>query len=100
MSKHTPGPWKVSIFGDIETEKTDEYGIAIRRIAYDEGCLGGGNEEDQANARLIAAAPELLEACKAVVKWAEVFGPITSENIEPFIQQCGAAIAKAEGELA
>jgi len=111
MSKHTPGPWFVGeILGMVGAEPNEtgqEYICDLYDASYDIGRewkeINQGDDADGmilANARLIAAAPELLEACKAVVKWAEVFGPITSENIEPFIQQCGAAIAKAEGELA
>jgi len=58
MSKHTPGPWRLADHGEIVG--------ATRRIAYMQPfganqMLGG---EGIANARLISAAPELLEALK------------------------------------
>ena len=99
MGKQSWGPWEAT--ADINMEKRTEaavWGSDGDLVAYiDSGYEGCDYVESIDRARLIAAAPELLEACKAVVRWAEVFGPITSENIEPFIQQCGAAIAKAEG---
>lgn len=60
MSKHTPGPWEANN-GEVTTER--EPGRSFRRIAavQDYG-LGSLKEVDDANARLIAAAPEMLEA--------------------------------------
>ena len=54
-SKHTPGPWIVDTDHIIQDGGTsDENTIAIV----------GDQEEWKANARLIAAAPDLLEALK------------------------------------
>lgn len=67
--KHTPGPWKFdpayATYGRysrgepavIETPRGD--------IIIDQG-VGRGHDEAKANARLIAAAPELYEALKAI----------------------------------
>jgi hypothetical protein len=85
MSKaHTPGPW-------IEQE---EVGFVEIHPAHNElftvaHVKGFDMHEARANARLIAAAPELLEALKAVALW-------MGKDIEdwPSVQQ---AIAKAEG---
>lgn len=50
----------------------------------------------EANARLIAAAPELLAACKMAIDWAnDVPAPYREF---PFIAAVRAAIAKAEAE--
>ena len=59
-AKHTPGPWKV-VGTEIWSEKSD--GVCGKVL----GNVGGSyGEKDhrirQANARLIAAGPELLEA--------------------------------------
>ena len=62
-------------------------------------------EEKAANARLIAAAPELLEALKIALHradqaryhTAEELGPITAEWLDGIITYARAAIAKAEG---
>ena len=62
MNKHTPGPWKVAVgmrgIGNAlvsGVETTSGYPIA--------NC--GAWEEAPANARLIAMAPDLLDAVKA-----------------------------------
>lgn len=68
MIKHTPGPW--SIFSD---EPRNYYagieadGFSIVVIGYpdefdDSGVRGRTTDETKANAHLIAAAPELLQA--------------------------------------
>ena len=53
----TPGPWKIEpcLDGSIFIECGGKY------IAHIETNEGKANEEDEANARLIAAAPELLK---------------------------------------
>lgn len=65
---HTPGPWVVGGASGNEGEAR-EIVAASRTIAWsastwdeDEGDVV--TEEDDANAHLIAAAPDLLAACK------------------------------------
>lgn len=71
---HTPGPWFVERLGSI-IPWTDALTISAKverggiiHIAHTtRGFEGDGTECDssaQANAKLIAAAPELLDACK------------------------------------
>jgi hypothetical protein len=53
----------------------------------------------QVNARLIAAAPELLFACKMVAEWAKTPGDHAGNPyMHPFVQYALEAIAKAEGK--
>ena len=60
--KTTPGPWHTA-----ELEK-GEYGIFhTGPLAY-VGYAGYGTNNSKANAYLIAAAPDLLEACKLAYK--------------------------------
>jgi hypothetical protein len=56
-TKHTPGPWYVTRHNDLQ------YSISQKETGYDE-MIEALDEEDEANAKLIAAAPELLEALK------------------------------------
>lgn len=94
--KHTPGPWKVSRRFDIY----QDLGIAVGGTYI--GTTRGNTAMpdsiaavDEANARLIATAPELLEACKAVSE----FG-IPDRDAGPLMVQLYEAIAKAEGKEA
>ncbi len=58
-SKSTPGPWKISENKcDIEQDSESMFGI----------CTMYADESSMANARLIAAAPDLLEACEAMIE--------------------------------
>lgn len=71
--KHTPGPWKYETYrrralirsgnGWVSRGTGDGYDIA--RIAAGEHAVSSVAEEE-ANARLIAAAPEMLEALQAI----------------------------------
>lgn len=73
---HTPGPWALSDDGWIRAPRT-----AIVRLHLIAGP--GGVEEGQANARLIAAAPDLLAAAdSALVR----FGDFVDE--EGFARHC------------
>ena len=59
MSEHTPGPWSA--------EDTVIYGPSHLNIAELEPNDYIRNDEQRANARLIAAAPDLLAALDALV---------------------------------
>lgn len=65
MSKHTPGPW--FHYDDtprrIHGHEIAATGKTVARIY----CTKGDEAEDAANARLIAAAPDLLEALEWIV---------------------------------
>lgn len=100
-TKYTPGPWLISDQGKPAT-----FVYALNPHGYNKFWTlvqGGGNsiterttdEELEANARLIAAAPELLEACAAIVAWCDKNPP--AGDALYCINQARAAIAKAEG---
>lgn len=75
---HTPGPWKVDEDGHIEAHG----GIVCMLIDTDYTIA-----QDKQNAALIAAAPDLLEALRGILK-------IRSGRT---VKAARAAIAKAEG---
>lgn len=82
-NQHTPGPWNASGF-NIETA-TANYLIQGHSMVK--------AEELRANARLIAAAPEMLEALgRALDRLQHVEG-----NQEDIIEILNDAIAEAEG---
>jgi hypothetical protein len=88
-TKHTPGPWSVAIGdGCFVVETNDAF---IRFVIH-----GSNQEGDEANARLIAAAPELLQAAKDFVEWFEC-SRIGDKPIAE-LSHARAAIAKATGE--
>jgi hypothetical protein len=60
-TKHTPGPWTAEAESELERRTfvcAKDHAIA--------DCMMGYGGEDEANARLIAAAPELLDALTAI----------------------------------
>lgn len=72
MSKHTPGPWAIYMPEEgHECPGIEAAGVSIIVFApellpcEDGGVQGHTVEEAAANARLIAAAPQLLEALQA-----------------------------------
>lgn len=68
MSEHTPGPWKVIedpfSEGIVAIIQHDEFGLLAVGSCEDRAATG---EEDHYNAHLIAAAPDLLAACEALL---------------------------------
>lgn len=78
-TKHTPGPWTIDLTGPFtlggdsrEVVALDAEGMVTRGICslmFDTDSFPKGRAflEDKANAQLIAAAPDLLEACKAAL---------------------------------
>lgn len=66
MAKHTPGPWETDEAEhdcpsqDVVIRDAKRRGIC--RIWFDDAPVPDYNAEQSANARLIAAAPELVEA--------------------------------------
>ena len=87
---HTPGPWEI-----CETQK-GEIGIAadgIWIIAVRHGALY--HPRGDANARLIAAAPELLDALSKAVKWLAI---CDDPRCEKDLLAAEEAILNARGE--
>jgi hypothetical protein len=88
-TQHTPGPWD-----DCSRSETGNIVRIFAKSRYI-GSIGNPQdsiEETAANACLISAAPELLEACKTILKHREDSGFKTA-----FEGELRDAIAKAEG---
>ncbi len=87
---HTPGPWHVTP-GTVPAESVwDETGN-LQIASFIEGR---GWQEQHANARLIAAAPDLLAASRAALAALEALRDAPQGGAEVMLR---AAIAKAEG---
>jgi hypothetical protein len=86
ITKHTPGPWKVgptNLGNEIFIQDHRDIGITLVFPRTDKP------DPIKANARLIAAAPDLLAACEsALVMWA-------GDDIK--LETIRQAIAKARG---
>ncbi len=101
---HTPGPWTATV---CEVEQRDEtykahWSVTLEDLFADRDqfliCDAFGINQ-RSNARLIAAAPELLEACKAALDWVNLFAlhaPYQFGNEDKIAEVLRAAIAKAE----
>lgn len=96
MGKHTPGPWEASA-GDVYAEPTSGFPMKVAAAFAQRGDVVQ-MEQVAANARLIAAAPELLEALEAAIKWAAPMAEAPVEARPEWFDKCRAAIAKATGE--
>jgi hypothetical protein len=98
--KHTPGPW-VPEFGESYRVRAKQDGGQVAIMMNLKGQHGlisrRTGAEVAANARLIAAAPDLLEALKTCVAFIEDAHIIEAQwGWEP-VKAAKAAIAKAEG---
>ena len=72
-TKHTPGPWHIgsgngegSIFADSGRTRLEIGGTTLYPIC--QVNRKWEDEEDEANARLIAAAPNMLKALKCCIR--------------------------------
>ena len=100
-AKHTPGPW--TIRQSYSSER-----IIVKAPQPTNRVLAGFGSEDEplddtdvANARLIAAAPELLQAAMQAESLIPHLCDLdSSEATAAVVEQLRAAIAKATGEQA
>lgn len=79
MAKHTPGPWRINSRVSTAVEAPEGWGICstggYQTNMMDPGLL---QEIHEANARLIARAPEMLEALKALL-------PVLEEHLDDVV---------------
>jgi len=106
MSRHTPGPWEVC--GEMRSYEPTQVPGTIRAKCWGksdmmgdyQGCIVASFEEAHgnrrhaypeswANARLIAAAPDLLEACRKANTCASL-----PDDVRELIRE---ALRKAQG---
>ena len=110
-AQHTPGTWTVekwptkyhdlytyNIVAEVDPE-TDPYHVTRYGVA--------GELDSEADASLIAAAPELLEALDEMTEWSDKLGQISKNcgalnpgvALYPALKRARAAIARATGEV-
>lgn len=101
---HTAGPWTIGHSDWMISRETSmgyrnfpvraPEGFDIAMVYYDEDDC-----EQAANLHLIAAAPELLAACRQLLEWAreEYQSEVNEDTLGPIWRTASGAIAKAEG---
>ena len=108
MSKHTPGPWYADKIQDRAAFNIFTPGQCTALLTLEPGKYDGADPRVgsvEANARLIAAAPDLLEALRALLAVAPYHAPGAAHGVmgaeerhASAIKAARAAIAKAEGK--
>ena len=109
---HTPGPWVTAdkrFANGIRSEVEAESGIICSCIRTVNSPKHGGSrtwDEVDANAKLIAAAPDLLALAKRLQQvfeqlegWRELDATAVDELISSELLGCDQAIDKAEGKV-
>ena len=95
-TKHTPGPWEKADGTDgITRGIRGWHGPEMVNVINWNGISRATSVTGQANARLIAAAPDLLDELLSVLDWAVTErAPLREQEIESIRK----VIAKATGE--
>lgn len=88
--RHTPGPWYVDDSAAIVYKDIGDERFQIAECA-------SWSEETHPNAKLIAASPKLLEACRRMVRWAEEWKEGRTHPHDDWVF-AKSAIAEATGE--
>jgi hypothetical protein len=99
---HTPGPWRVINGTDILALEDTLNSIVVASTQF---FSGRPTERQLADAQLVAAAPDLLEAARQFVHYHSQIPSVPVDPDKPFETECvcgdcsrfKAAIAKAEG---
>lgn len=95
QSKGTPGPWHVGgVQGDTIIYAADKYAIANATVYH-----GKHEGQTEANARIIAIAPDGVELARLIIKY---FEPVTFErslnvNEKKMLQDARAILARVDG---
>jgi len=105
VSNHTKGPWRFVTLGrkaeahsawEIEGDRTFHQNGLVSSGTNFAQVTGNSAEQLEANARLIAAAPELLDEVRTLIEVLER-GAETPEDRDGIISYAKSIIAKATG---
>lgn len=96
MIPYTPGPWKMWIDNDVKVRSVAQHPKNIAKVFND-----GDQDATFANARLIAAAPEMLALIQQLSRTTVGHGCVPLEGNDGksgFIGDARAFLAKIEGK--
>lgn len=108
MATHTPGPWSLATAGGrlpailLIKQANGEADCFVSNVVSESGrhvCrldLGYGHGDDLANARLIAAAPDLLDALRGILEIGK--RDTSNPKYDGYFESARAAIKKAEAD--
>lgn len=100
-TEHTPGPWRLWLSADdpgcfrLEGDSPEPHGNNMIIVKRDIGTPNG--DEGVANARLIAAAPELLIALRDLIDAIPEPTLVDDPPLRVWVSLAKAVIARAEG---
>lgn len=106
MKQHSPGPWTISPSGThihADFPHTDPNNGLFNQCGTFIGSVARETDTDLANARLIAAAPELLRLVNALLSGGQFFMSAIEEkeiggfDFEAWEKDAIQIVAKAEG---
>ena len=89
----TPGPWAVGKNGDVNSK---DGLVVVVGVSYEIGKAA--RDRDKADARLIAAAPDLYEALEWAVNHFDGDTKCNANQETNCIEKCRDALAKARGD--
>lgn len=105
MSAHTPGPWEAQQFEE-RTDRPDRWGVVSKHYSDEEPGICADHSKawrlSEEDARLIAAAPDLLASLRAMATALHMAQILMKEQrtrdlARELVADARAAIAKAEG---
>jgi hypothetical protein len=100
-AKFTQGPWAIE-YDNCDAGTCQWYSVGPAKVEVSYNLTALQDDEWKANARLIAAAPELLEALQECVELLEFLSPEVRGGYSPdgAYAKANSAIAKALGGAA
>lgn len=92
MAEHTPGPWTIAERSKFDRDDEPSFEI----VADDAAAFVAALVPNEADARLIAAAPDLLAALEALVEKGETPHPLSGRAPTVRAEDIPAALAAIE----
>jgi hypothetical protein len=96
MKRHTPGPWQ-ALKGEANSDERGTWGSIVEPYGFYVAAIWSDcqqlADEAEANARLIAAAPDLLKALREILSY-------TPKRNGAAWQEARALVAQIDGQVA